>query len=207
MRIRCKRCKKVKGKTSFSRDTTRQNGFFPWCMDCQNAYAKSHRFQDENAPPNGRICPVDDRVVRGPKNRLFCSSSCKEKAAGLKRKFGLTVEQYRAMVDATGGRCPICRNKPTAWHVDHDHSTGLVMGVVCAPCNVGALANTYHDPDFVKSLYNFLTNSPAAQLGIVARAPDGQIGPSKLHQRWSYNQNGDSKKKVAGGVINLDAFR
>jgi hypothetical protein len=204
--LRCSRCKKVKGKTRFSRDSTRANGYFPWCMDCQNDYAKSHRFQDEDAEPNGHICPVDDRIVRGAANRRYCSSRCKEKASALKRKFGLTVEQYRAMVDATGGRCPICQNKPTEWHVDHDHSTGFVMGVVCGPCNVGALANTYHDVEFVERLLSFLVTSPASKLGIEVKANQEQLGESKLHQRWEHSLANGKKKAKPNGGINLEAF-
>lgn len=193
-RMRCSRCKQVKGKTKFSRDKTRKNGYFPWCMSCQNEHMRTHRFQDETAEPNGNICPVDDRVVRGPKNRKFCSSRCKEKVGSLKRNFGLTIQEYRALVDAAQGRCPICRKRPTEWHVDHDHSTGLVMGVVCSACNIGALASTYHDPTFVLRLHDFLTNSPAARLGIVREAPKKTADkPSQLHRRWGYA----TKRKAA----------
>ena len=185
-RMRCARCKQVKGKTKFSRDSTRKSGYFPWCMDCQNQYAKSHRFQDETAEPNGNICPVDDRIVRGPKNRKFCSSRCKEKVQSIKKNFGLTIEQYRTLIDAAGERCPICQKKPTEWHVDHDHTTHLVMGVVCSACNIGALASTYHDPEFVMRLHRFLTNSPAAELGIEVVAPKPKVGPSQLHKRWQF---------------------
>jgi hypothetical protein len=185
-RLRCARCKQVKGKTKFSRDSTRKNGYFPWCMECQNQYARTHRFQDETAEPNGNICPVDDRIVRGPANRKFCSSRCKEKVSSLKKNFALTIEQFRALVDAAGGHCPICQKRPTEWHVDHDHGTGLVMGVVCSACNVGALASTYHDLEFVMRLHSFLAASPASRLGIEVVASK-QRAKSQLHKRWQYS--------------------
>lgn len=55
----------------------------------------------------------------------------------LKEKFGLTVEEYDAMLRAQDGRCAICRHPPTAKRlaVDHDHRTGMVRGLLCEACN------------------------------------------------------------------------
>ena len=42
------------------------------------------------------------------------------------------------MLERQAGLCPICRrglgDKP---HVDHDHETGEVRGLLCFTCNVG----------------------------------------------------------------------
>ena len=58
----------------------------------------------------------------------------------LKNQYGLTLEQYDAMVLAQDGRCGICRtDKPGGrwpeWHVDHCHNTNRVRGLLCAECN------------------------------------------------------------------------
>lgn len=55
-------------------------------------------------------------------------------------KFGLTVEQYDAMLDAQEHLCALCRQPNQGqrrWHVDHDHKTGVVRGLLCNLCNVG----------------------------------------------------------------------
>jgi len=63
--------------------------------------------------------------------------------AHLKRYHGLTVEQYRAMLAAQEGKCGICEKTPDGaahcrkLHVDHDHATGAIRGLLCVSCNNG----------------------------------------------------------------------
>lgn len=59
----------------------------------------------------------------------------------LKKAYGITIEQYDAMVAAQNGMCPICLG-PLAGsvrraHVDHCHVTGKVRGILCSNCNSG----------------------------------------------------------------------
>jgi hypothetical protein len=60
------------------------------------------------------------------------------------RTFGLTLESFYAIKRAQDFRCAICgRNLPPPgeqWgkndeHIDHDHKTGRVRGVLCGGCN------------------------------------------------------------------------
>ena len=44
--------------------------------------------------------------------------------------------EVAAMIEAQGGLCAVCRVKP-AEHVDHDHETGAVRGILCFTCNCG----------------------------------------------------------------------
>lgn len=55
------------------------------------------------------------------------------------RKYGVTPQQFNAMVAEQHGACFICSRK---FHdtelppmVDHDHDTGIVRGLLCNRCN------------------------------------------------------------------------
>lgn len=191
-KARCKRCKKVKVRSNFSEDTSRRGGLFPWCKPCQAAYNTGNKFQPEDGELNGRVCPLDDVPIKGSKNRRFCSNSCKDRAAALRKKFGLDVESYRALVESANGRCPICLNRVTQWQVEHNHKTRKVTGVVCSRCNVGSLASTYHDIAYVKRLLTYLETPPADLLGIEAYAPEGAQRTSNLHKRWGFRRSASS---------------
>lgn len=55
----------------------------------------------------------------------------------LKRRYGITLEQYNALLEQQGGACAICQRVPKAGrlHVDHDHKTKVVRGLLCYRCN------------------------------------------------------------------------
>ena len=59
----------------------------------------------------------------------------------LKKKFGITLEQYEERLRAQGDACALCLSKEPkgrgSFHVDHDHGTGALRGLLCHPCNTG----------------------------------------------------------------------
>lgn len=52
-------------------------------------------------------------------------------------ELGVTDEEYDRLLAAQDGVCAICGNPPKTrrLHVDHDHKTGAVRGLLCWPCN------------------------------------------------------------------------
>ncbi len=184
---RCSKCRLVKPPGQFSKDNTRVDGKFPWCIDCQVKSNGSHKWQDPEGALSGLTCPVDDTPIRGRRNRVYCSTKCKDRANAL-RGYGLTPAQFRAMVAGeTSGLCPVCGRRPTRWNVDHNHQTGKVTGVVCAGCNAGILAYSMHDTDLVRSLLRYLEHNPADRAGVVVTVPPGLGKSSSLHKKWQHH--------------------
>lgn len=81
------------------------------------------------------------------------------RADHLMRKFGITIEQYDAMMAAQGGGCSLCgrpRREDSSLHVDHDHSTGKIRGILCFCCN-NALADFQEDPALLAKAASYVT--------------------------------------------------
>lgn len=61
----------------------------------------------------------------------------------LRRNYGITLEDFDRMATVQDGRCAICGRVPQGkhnqgrLHVDHDHRTGRVRGLLCSHCNRG----------------------------------------------------------------------
>ena len=53
--------------------------------------------------------------------------------------YGISPKRFDAMYIAQEGRCRICWEpvEATRMHVDHNHNSGTVRGLLCAGCNLG----------------------------------------------------------------------
>ncbi len=67
-----------------------------------------------------------------------------EKAASTKRKgdlrrrYGMTVQQWDELFISQGACCAICKTKEPSsrgWFTDHCHTTNKVRGILCQQCN------------------------------------------------------------------------
>lgn len=56
----------------------------------------------------------------------------------LRKKYGITIEDFERMLAKQDGLCAICGQVPKdTMDVDHDHATGKVRALLCHGCNVG----------------------------------------------------------------------
>lgn len=133
---------------------------------CQNHKRRQHVHHP------GRACAYCGEPIppEKPIDSIYCSRACKEKvriASGRARaasaksyfkvNYGLTIEEIEAM--AADG-CMICgtfdwRGRHDRPHVDHDHKTGKVRGVLCSECNYG-LGKFKDDPALLKAAIDYL---------------------------------------------------
>ena len=54
----------------------------------------------------------------------------------LVRKFGLTLDEFSAMILEQNNKCKTCGCELEKPQVDHNHITGKVRGLLCKPCNM-----------------------------------------------------------------------
>lgn len=80
-----------------------------------------------------------------------------DKRATVKKKYGITVEQYDEIVARP---CGICGTTSMPRVVDHDHDTGLVRGALCALHNkaLGGLGDTVAG---LQKAIDYLNGAPA----------------------------------------------
>ena len=129
----CKSCGVTKDLSLFYKRSRSSDGYNPHCKECVASYEKAYRTPDVN------------------------------KRYNLKKSFGLSVEDYTAMLESQGGVCAICKQPETtiragkvqALAVDHCHTTGKIRGLLCNSCN-RALGKFKDDVSIVKSAVAYL---------------------------------------------------
>jgi len=136
-------------KEYYPRKSESRDGFQSSCKDCQSEYnqrperkAANRKYQCKHVQ-----CPGVKEANRERR---------------LARKFGLTVSQYEGLAAAQGGICPITLEpfdlagmngkRP---HVDHDHETGAVRGILSDRANV-AIGMLHDDPAALRRAADYL---------------------------------------------------
>lgn len=108
----CTKCKKEKDSSEFYPDQRLKSGIASSCKDC---HAKKREKQRES----GYI-----------------------KFYHIKRRYGVTEEEYNSLLESQDGSCALCDSKIESYFgtdklvVDHCHTTGKVRGLLCSACNL-----------------------------------------------------------------------
>lgn len=76
----------------------------------------------------------------------------------LKTKYGITIEQYEAMLESQGGVCAVCSKPDPGGQrlgVDHCHATGQLRALLCTLCNRG-IGHFLDDPSRLEQAAAYL---------------------------------------------------
>ncbi len=131
----CSNCLEEKQITEFSIYPSYRGRRISWCKSCKNSYQKIYR----------------------ESNRIKISTQrCNYR---IKKKYGLSPDDYKIMHESQGGLCA-ANNCLETTHggrlsVDHDHSTGKVRGLLCHECNL-ALGRAGDSIEKLKGLIAYL---------------------------------------------------
>lgn len=121
MKKKCTKCGGIKDETEFLWKNAKHKQRTTVCRTCANVYKKQWRQKNPRR---------EDKAVW-------------QRRTHLKYTFGMTVEQYDAMVLIQKNTCAICgkpevsatRRTSSRLTVDHDHRTGKIRALLCRKCN------------------------------------------------------------------------
>lgn len=125
----CPDCNRRKPLTEFPRNRSTKTGFGTYCKPCHNIRTRGNR-----------------ELHGGARNYH------------LRRRYGITAQQFDSMVVEQGGRCLICGREFTEKLrpvMDHCHDSLAIRGILCDPCNRG-LGQFSHDVERVEKAARYL---------------------------------------------------
>lgn len=131
----CSRCKIKKEFSAFYKNVGTTDGYNNYCKSCQRDYFVANR------------------------SRAQAST----RAANWKRYgINLTESRYAELLKAQQNRCAICLEvKSYRLHVDHNHATGQIRGLLCRNCNRG-LGYFLEDANIIREAINYLKENSHA---------------------------------------------
>lgn len=82
----------------------------------------------------------------------------------LKKRYGITLEQFNSMLKAQGGECAVCKVlfEHRRINTDHDHKTKRVRGLLCYYCNSMRVAG--NTPETARAVFEYLKRERALGL-------------------------------------------
>lgn len=149
---KCPQCNLVLDAGMFSPDKSKISGLRSWCKPC------SHRVWKEKRDPVKERARLKAYAAKE-------ESKQKMRDYHLKRNYGISLDDYNKLHEQQGGVCAICGNPETVkhfvsgrshpLHLDHDHTTGKVRGLLCTLCNTG-LGKFKDDKELLKKALEYL---------------------------------------------------
>ena len=123
----CYVCKVEKPVDEFIKLATGVDGVGTLCKPCKRV--KSAAWRSEN-PDHNQEWRAQNKLSRQEY----------ERERTLRRHYNMSLNDYSDMLTSQGGVCAICGLPPTngqgkILHVDHDHATGKIRGLLCHGCN------------------------------------------------------------------------
>jgi hypothetical protein len=148
----CLRCNLLKTNLEFHKSKSKKDGLNSACRECLASLHKASGDRNTKRSvivvPDSKTCPGCERVRlslefgKCKRNTDGLQSYCKACRAIRQRDttYGVTQEWFLQTLRDQGG-CAICHSQTPggkgSWHVDHDHLTGKVRGLLCNNCNLG----------------------------------------------------------------------
>lgn len=127
-------------------------GWAARCNICERAY---QRDRNHNLSAEQRESHAAARERWREANKDYLRTWERNRRATRK---GITPDEWLGRVEAQHGACAICGDEPDdplTLHIDHDHATGTVRGLLCNRCNT-ALGMLRDDPMLMACAIEYL---------------------------------------------------
>lgn len=163
-------------------------------VDCYVEWMRRENQKDvEKVSINGKQCSkcLNHRpAAEFPRTKTRYASYCNtcwtrvRREYRLKKCYNLTLDDYETMFTFQQGKCAICSRPPkSTLHIDHDHKTGMVRGLLCWHCNV-LLGKSKDNVDRLAAAVRYLQSPPATQaLGTPRIGSKGRITNKSRRKR------------------------
>jgi len=128
--------------------------------ECKRRSRKKHPEAGREARKRWREAHPEEHAKR---NREWNAANPDKMRANTLRRHGITPDVYTEMLESQNGVCAICgeeqkrklRGKVLPLHIDHDHATGKVRGLLCHHCNAG-LGHFFDKPEVLSRAIAYL---------------------------------------------------
>lgn len=106
-------------------------------------------------------------------------SSAQSRDRRLQKLYGITARQYDYQLKLQKGGCALCGRKPKArrLHVDHDHKTERVRGLLCYYCN-RRVVGRHRDADLLEKVVKYLRSTHDVRALVVPGRSSPGASPS-----------------------------
>lgn len=118
--------------------------------------------QNVSTTPSQRRWYEDNREhVRERTAKYYLANKEAFKDRKLRFSYGIGLADYNELLEKQGGGCAICGGPPRGgrskkyFHVDHDHVTGKVRGLLCHYCNT-AIGSLQENPERLEKAIEYL---------------------------------------------------
>ncbi len=157
---RCKKCGVLKPLADFYANKGGRDDVRPECKACTSARRKAWYSENrEREIERVRSWQQANHAHYLRNQAEYRARVTREHRSGhLKRKFDLTLDEYERFLERQNGACAICDDPPNeciSLHVDHDHGTGEIRGLLCVRCN-NALGLFRENPDVLKRAIRYV---------------------------------------------------
>lgn len=85
----------------------------------------------------------------------------KAKDRRLRTRYGITLEQFDAILAAQGGVCAVCKLGDKVFCVDHNHKTLKIRGIICLNCNLRVIGGARDKDHLLINAAEYVLNNPA----------------------------------------------